>query len=160
MTDGHEDSSVQKVIASSVSVSFANFSVSVHMSLLTLFLYEVVRKSFHQSSHGVFVLFHLMADNGESKRMSQKAMAWSRAACLEVPVLLIVKVYLYTRSKSSRFTGSSDLRFLMYAFCFSTVSQLVQVSTKITQTRKDTTYFRSCQPFTKPSRVNSPIAGA
>jgi hypothetical protein len=108
----------------------------------------------------VFGLVHLIADNGESKRISQKAMAWSRAACLEVPVLLIVKVYLYTRSKSSRSTGSSALRFLMYAFCFSTVSQLVQVSAVMIQTSKDTTYFRSCQPFTKPSRVNSPIAGA
>jgi hypothetical protein len=94
MTEGQDDSSVQKLISSSTSVSFANFSVSFHMSLLMLFLYEVVRNSFHQSNHGVLALVHLIADRGELKRRSQKAMACSRAACFEFPALAIVKAYL------------------------------------------------------------------
>jgi len=94
ITDGQDDSSVQKVMASSASVSLANFNVSFHMSLLTLFLNDVVRKSFHQSSHGVLALDHLMADRGEAKRRSQKAIACSRAACFELPAFAMVKAYL------------------------------------------------------------------
>jgi hypothetical protein len=45
------------------------------MSLLTLFLNDVVRNSFHQSSQGVLALVHLIAERGEPKRRSQKAMA-------------------------------------------------------------------------------------
>jgi hypothetical protein len=47
--------------------------------------------SFHHVSHGVLELFHWMAERGEPKKTSQKAMAWSSVACRELAALAMVK---------------------------------------------------------------------